>query len=145
MVFVSATRLKLRSIFYLPALLRANKASIGQLVITNGFIAGKELVDKGLVFWTLTMWDKDADMKSFRNSVPHRKAMQQLPVWCDEATYAHWMQEEAVLADWPAIYERMLSEGVVSKVRNPSVRHAGKLFPTIKWQKSGRVFKPALK
>lgn len=145
MVFISATRLRLKSIFYLPGFLRANNASIKQLVATEGFLSGKELVDKGLVFWTLTMWRKDADMKSFRNSVPHRNAMQQLPRWCDEATYAHWLQEDDLLPDWDNIHKRMVNDGSVSKVRNASERHSAKLFPAIRWQKSGRIFKPALK
>lgn len=145
MVFISATRLGLKSLFFLPGFMRANNASIKRLVVTEGFLSGKELVDKGLVFWTLTMWDKDADMKSFRNSVPHRNAMQQLPRWCDEATYVHWQQEEALLPDWDIIHSRMVNDGTVSKVRKASERHSAKLFPTIKWQKSGRVFKPALK
>ena len=122
--------------------MRANNASIKQLLVTEGFLSGKELVDKGLVFWTLTMWDKDAAMKVFRNSVPHRKAMQQLPIWCDEATYAHWLQDEAVLPDWNIIYEKIIAEGIVSKVRNPSGRHTDKSFPQIKWLKTGRNFNP---
>ncbi|MCW3122227.1 MAG: hypothetical protein JWQ38_1719 [Flavipsychrobacter sp.] len=141
MVFISATRLRLKSIWYLPGFMRANNASLKQLLITDGFLQGKELIDKGLVFWTLTMWDKDADMKTFRNSVPHRKAMQQLPAWCNEATYAHWLQEEATLPDWTTIHERMIKDGVVSKVRNPTERHAAKNFPPIKWLKTESNFK----
>lgn len=140
MVFISATRLKLKSIFYLPGFMAANNASVKQLRITEGFMGGKELVDKGLVFWTLTMWDKDADMKSFRNSAPHRKAMQQLPVWCNEATYIHWLQDEAVLPTWDTVYENMLADGTVSKVRNPSARHLSKEFPEPKWTKLERAF-----
>jgi hypothetical protein len=32
-------------------------------------------------------------MKMFRNGEAHRKAMQKLPFWCDEAAYTHWQQE----------------------------------------------------
>lgn len=145
MVFISATRLKLRSIFSLPSFFSANNASIKQLTITAGYLGGKELPDKSLVFWTLTMWDKDADMKSFRNSEPHRKAMQQLPVWCNEATYVHWMQDEATLPGWDAVYDRMIQDGVISKVRNPTDRHLSKSFPAIKWKKTERLLKPASK
>ena len=145
MYFVSITRLRLKSIFSLPAFLSANSASIKQLLITEGYVAGKELTDKGLIFWTLTLWNADADMKSFRNSPPHRKAMQKLPDWCNEATYAHWLQEEATLPDWTTVHERMLSEGVVSKVRFPTDRHLTKSFPPIKWGKLARPLNPKLK
>jgi hypothetical protein len=139
--FVSATRLKLRSIFHLPAFIVANNESVQQLLVTDGFISGKELPDKGLVFWTLTLWRSDADMKAFRNSTAHRKAMQKLPVWCNEATYIHWLQEEPTLPDWNTVYERMMTDGVVSKVKNPSVRHLSKSFGPIKWTKLERILK----
>jgi len=119
----------------------ANEASVKQLRITAGFRTGKELIDKGFTFWTITLWEKDADMKSFRNSEPHRKAMQRLPEWCNEATYLHWLQEEPVLPSWDIVYERMLKEGTVSKVRHPSEYHLTKSFPPIKWTKMERKFK----
>ncbi|HXP48950.1 MAG TPA: hypothetical protein VN922_03295 [Bacteroidia bacterium] len=142
MYFVSATRLKLGSIFYLPRFMAANNASAKQLIITPGFVAGAEIMDKGLTFWTLTLWHKDADMKSFRNSPAHRKAMQKLPDWCCEATYAHWMQDEATLPDWNTVHERMVKEGIASKLRNGTERHQTKAFPIIKWRKTERKFKP---
>ncbi len=142
MFFISITRLRLRSFIYLPAFLSSNNQSVKQLIITPGFVAGKELVDKNLVFWTVTVWNADADMKTFRNSPPHRKAMQKLPLWCDEATYAHWLAEDAQIPDWNAIYQKMITEGKVSKVRHPSKAHAGKSFPPVKWTKIGQMFKP---
>lgn len=119
----------------------ANEASVKQLMITEGFIGGKELMDKGLIFWTMSLWDKDADMKSFRNSAPHRKAMQNLPKWCNEATYTHWLQEEPILPPWDIVQNKILKEGVITKVRRPSERHQSKSFPPIKWTKTERVFK----
>lgn len=141
MYFISATRLKVSSIYYLPGFMRANEASVKQLLLTNGFVDGKELIDKGLTFWTLTLWDKDADMKNFRNSIPHRKAMQKLPDWCSEATYTHWLQEEPTLPDWNIVHERIVKEGTVTKVRHPSEKHVSKDFPPVKWKKIERKFK----
>ena len=143
MYFISATRLRLRSVFSLPAFLSTNNAALRQLVITPGFVAGKELVDKGLVFWTLSAWRTDADMKTFRNSAPHKKAMQRLPDWCREATYIHWLQEDATLPPWAAVCDRMITEGMATKVRNPTAHHASKTFPTVKWTKTERIIKPA--
>lgn len=90
MPFVSITRLKVKSIFKLISFLNANESSVKQLISTHRFIKGKELVDKHLTFWTLTMWEKDTDMHAFRNSAAHKKAMQKLPYWCSEASYFHW-------------------------------------------------------
>ena len=65
MPFVSITRLRVNSIFRLPAFMRANEASVKQLVSTPGFIAGKELIDEGLTFWTLTIWSDDTTQASY--------------------------------------------------------------------------------
>ena len=108
MIFVSATRLRIRSIFYLLKFMRANEGSIKQLLITRGFLGGKELVDKKLTFWTLTMWHDDVAMKSFRNSAAHKIAMQKLPYWCDEASYVHWMQEKAEIPLWGNVFKKMI-------------------------------------
>ena len=143
MYFISITRLRLKSIFVLPAFLSSNGGIAKQLKISDGFIAGKELVDAGLVFWTITIWSGDADMKKFRNSVPHRKAMQKLPDWCCEATYAHWLQETSEMPTWEAIHERMIRYGVVSKVRKPTERHATKAFPLPRWRRIENVMTPA--
>jgi heme-degrading monooxygenase HmoA len=142
MPFVSITRLKVKSVFYLIAFIRANEAAVKQLQSTSGFIAGKELVDKGLTFWTLTIWEDDSKMKEFRNSVAHRKAMQQLPLWCNEASYFHWTQQDSILPNWSTASARLLSEGKVSKVRQPSARQIAQSLPPIKWTKLERIFNP---
>ena len=132
MVFLSATRLKLKSAWYLLPFFLANEAVAKQLCITDGFIEGMELIDKNLTFWTLTMWRMDADMKTFRNSAAHKKAMQKLPFWCNEASYIHWAQEEQQLPDWQTVYTKISREGKLTKVRNPSVNQLNSIFPEIR-------------
>src|SRR5687768_4222159 len=141
MAFISITRLKVKSLFYLPKFMMANEASVRALVKIKGFLKGKELIDKNLTFWTLTMWDNDTSMKEFRNSAPHRKAMQNLPAWCNEASYFHWTQTDPDLPGWHVASERLISEGKLTKVRNPTPRHLANKFPQIKWTKLERVFK----
>jgi hypothetical protein len=145
MIFVSATRLKVKSIFTLPAFMKANEGAVKELVKIPGFLGGAELVDKGMVFRTLTMWKDDVAMKTFRNGDAHRKAMQKLPDWCDEAAYMHWMQEETVLPDWNTIHEKIVSEGKLTKVRKPSKRQESKNYPPVKWSKIQRPLKPQSK
>jgi hypothetical protein len=142
MVFISSTRLRLKSIFLLPSFMKANEASINQLKITSGFIGGIELIDRKLTFWTITMWDTDKNMLEFRNSPAHRKAMQKLPIWCNEASYLHWIQEEDKLPEWKIIFDKMIAEGKISKVRNPSPIHLNKNFPEMKWKRVWRKLKP---
>ena len=132
MVFVSATRLRVKSIKYLFPFFIANEASVKQLKKTKGFLGGKEVIDKNLTFWTVTMWNADSDMKEFRNSAPHRKAMQKLPDWCDEASYVHYDIEKPELPDMTTIYTKMITQGVSSKVRNPSPNQLERNYPPIK-------------
>ncbi len=48
MPFVSVTRLRVKSIFYLFSFIRANEASVKELKSSSGLLIGKELMDKKL-------------------------------------------------------------------------------------------------
>lgn len=133
MTFVSVTRLRVKSIFLLIPFLRANEAIVKQLKVSNGLLKGKELMDKKLTFWTITLWDNEESMKAFRSSSSHRMAMQHLPKWCNEASYHHWVQEGNQFQDWSTISEKLFSEGKLSKVRNPSDAQISNRFPKLKW------------
>lgn len=141
MPFVSVTRLRVKSILYLIPFMRANEASIKELKQSKGLLKGKELIDKKLTFWTITIWENDASMKLFRGSASHRKAMQQLPKWCNEASYHHWIQEDNEFPSWKTISEKLYAEGNLSKVKNPSKAQATNQFPSIKWTKTERNLK----
>lgn len=141
MPFVSVTRLRVKSIFYLIPFMRANEASVKELKASFGLLEGKELIDKNLTFWTMTIWEDEASMKTFRGSLAHRNAMQKLPNWCNEASYHHWIQEDNGCPTWNKASEKLFKEGKLSKVRNPSKAQAANEFPPIKWTKSERVLK----
>jgi hypothetical protein len=56
MVFVSITRLRLRSAWYLLPFFFHTMKSSNQLVRQSKFIKGKTMMDKGFTFWTMTVW-----------------------------------------------------------------------------------------
>ena len=141
MPFVSVTRLRVKSIIFLIPFMRANEVSVKELKISKGLIKGKELIDKHLTFWTVTLWEDEAAMKGFRGSPSHRNAMQHLPQWCNEASYHHWIQEEDEYPDWNTVAEKLYAEGKLSKVRNPSIAQETNQFPLIKWTKTERKLK----
>lgn len=141
MPFISVTRLRVKSLFYIIPFMRANEASVKELKIAEGLIKGMELIDKKLTFWTITMWQDEASMKGFRGSPSHRIAMQHLPNWCNEASYHHWIQEGLEFPDWQTVAEKLFTEGKLSKVRNPSKAQIENQFPTIKWTKTERRLK----
>ncbi len=141
MPFVSVTRLRVKSILYLIPFMRANEASAQELKLSRGLLKGKELIDKKLTFWTITLWEDEESMRGFRSSLSHRNAMQHLPKWCNEASYHHWVQEENEFPEWKTVSEKLFTEGKLSKVRNPSKAQVANQFPQIKWTKTERALK----
>ena len=107
MIFVSITRLRLRSFIYLPAFFWHTTKSGKQLVKDSTFNKGKTLLDKGLVFWTMTLWNNEADMRDYRNTDAHKKAMPKLQHWCNEASLVHWQQEKEEFPSWAEAHKRM--------------------------------------
>jgi hypothetical protein len=129
MPFVSITRLRLRSAWYLlPFIIHAQRSG-KQLVKNSKCLRGKTLMDKHLTFWTMTIWNDISEMRSYTNSDAHKKAMPKLQHWCDEAAIVHWEQAGEEFPEWHESYKRMLSEGRISKVKHPSPNHAGMQIP----------------
>ena len=141
MHFVSVTRLKLRSIWKFFPFRKANEASIKSLLQTDGLLEAHELMDKGFTFWTLTVWDSQDSMMRFRNSPAHREAMRNLPDWCEEASYHHWVSVGDEQVNWSIASAKLLNEGKLSKVRTPSPNQTTGVFPPMRWTKTNRVLK----
>lgn len=134
----SITRLRLRSIFSLPAFARETRAITEQAKQAPGFIEGAVLAEGRLVFWTRTVWESAEAMKAFRDSGAHRESMPKLIEWCDEASVAQW--EEEPTRDWAAIYERMAETGRLTRVRRPSKAHGEKRFaPMRRWSPEQKI------
>ncbi len=87
-------------------------------------------MDAHWVFWTLTVWENERDMKAYRGSKAHAKAMPRLAVWCDEGAYAHWIQEGEALASWPEAHAKLVRDGKLSRVSHPSPDHEKRVFPS---------------
>ena len=129
MSFVSITRLRIRSVRFLPFFAMHTFRSIRQVQRSPGFKGGSLLTDRRWTFWTMTVWDGPDSMRRFMTSGSHRGAMPHLLDWCDEASVVHWDQPEDALPTWDEAYRRMCDSGRASKVRFPSVRHATLSYP----------------
>lgn len=126
MVFISMTRLRVRSYSYMPQFIWYTFKSERQAKRAAGFLGGRLIRDKGNVFWTLTAWKDDAAMRAFRGSGAHMKAMPKLLDWCDEASIAHWEQPDAELPGWTEAHRRMVADGRMSRVKHPSAAQVAK-------------------
>ncbi len=141
MPFVSVTRLRLRSVRFVPAFFVHTMRTQRQLRDAAGFRAGALLPDARWTFWTLTLWDSAEAMRAYMTAGAHRKAMPKLAGWCDEASVVHWDQPDLALPDWPEAERRMRSEGRPSKLRHPSVAHASLAFAA-PGQRTGVAIRP---
>lgn len=126
----SITRLRLRSLFTLPAFARATRAIAEQCGASPGFIDGAVLAEGRLVFWTRSTWESANAMKAFRDSGVHLEIMPKLMAWCDEASVVQSQGEAET--DWDAIYTRMVEQGRSSRVKNPTAAHTAKQFSKLR-------------
>jgi hypothetical protein len=123
MPFVSVTRLHLVSWWYFPAFLFYAFAASKQARRSPGLLAGWTSKDANFGFWTSTVWESLEEMRAYRNSGTHLKAMPRLLRWCDEASFVHWEQSQASAPDSETAFDRLSRQGRVSKVSRPSARH----------------------
>lgn len=128
-MFVSVTRLRVRSFRFMPAFLWHTFRSQKQVVRAPGFLGGRLLVDRHRVYWTLTTWKSEQVMKKFRGSDAHARVMPRLAHWCDEATYVHWLAADETLPEWSEAAQRLIAEGHISRVMFPSESHGNRQFP----------------
>src|SRR5579863_2310393 len=124
MIFVSLTRLRIRSVRFLPFFALYAFRSVRQAGKAPGFQGGAVLNDRERAFWAMTARDTQASMRQFMNSGAHKQVMPHLLRWCDEASVAHWEQADSALPTWIEAAERMRADGRPSKVLHPSPRHA---------------------
>lgn len=124
MVFISVTRLRIRSWRFIFAFAVHTLRSRQQVRKAPGFLTGALLNDRDMTFWTMTVWDSQQNMRAFMTRGAHQRAMPHLLNWCDEASVVHWTQLEATLPSWTEANAHMRANGRASKVRYPSPQHA---------------------
>ena len=120
MVFISLTRLRVRSLRFLPRFVWQALQSVRQAERASGFLSGKVLREARNAFWTITAWEDETAMRAYRNAGAHRGVMPRILDWCDEASVSHWTQESPELPDWQEAHRRMIETGRSSKVNHPS-------------------------
>jgi hypothetical protein len=132
MPLASITRLRVRSVRYLPEFLWRAFASVRQARATPGCLAADVRREARLVFWTRTLWRDEAATRVFMGTGAHRVVMPKILDWCDEASLAHWPQDGEVPPDWPTAELKVRNEGRTSRVHNPSEAHKrGETVPPI--------------
>ena len=122
-MFVSITRLRVRSLRFMPAFIVQALGTNRQVRQAAGFVAGSLLPDRQRTFWTMTLWQDQAAMRHYITHGSHLQAMPKLMHWCDEASIVHWDQPDQILPSWDEADRQMRADGRPSKVRHPSANH----------------------
>ncbi len=139
MPFISVTRLRIRSVRFLPSFVMDFLRTRRQVRNAPGFQAGSLLADRAWTFWTMTAWDSQESMRRYMTTGPHKATMPHLLDWCDEASVVHGNQPEEALPSWIEADKRMRASGRASKVRNPSPQHATLSYRTPRTAKAGPI------
>jgi hypothetical protein len=142
-MFVSITRLHLRSLRYMPPFLLHTYLSARQVRRADGFVGGYLGGDRERGAWTVTVWRDEAAMRAYRASGAHLRAMPRLLTWCDEASVAHWTQEDVTLPPAAEAYARLRDTGRTSKVHQPSTRQTQGRTVGEEPPRQGTVLQPA--
>jgi len=85
-MFISVTRLRVRSFWFLPGFIYYALRSSRQAGGSSGNLGKGLLREANNTYWTCTAWQDEAAMRAFMMAVPHRSAMGKLAEWCDEAS-----------------------------------------------------------
>ena len=130
MYTVSITRLRVRSIFYMPLFMLHAMRTMTQAQKADGVQGVETRFEKNNVVWTKTIWADEAKMKEYRGSGAHQIAMRLLSEICNEASVARWQQADTQLPTREEAHQQMLINGKLSKVKHPSaLQTAGRTAP----------------
>ena len=129
---VSITRLRVRSIWYMPLFIVHAMRSMSQAQKAEGITGVETRFEMKNVVWTKTVWQDESRMKKYRSSGAHQIAMRLLSKICSEASIVRWSQETAGLPTWEQAHQRLLADGKLSHVKHPSpLQAAGRTAPEV--------------
>jgi hypothetical protein len=129
MPLISVTRLRIRSIWFLPAFFFYTLRANWQARAATGNGAARLLPDAHRTFWTCSQWTDLNAMRAYVSSGSHREAMKRLAHWCDEASVVHWEQADTEMPGWDVAHQRMQQDGRPSKVNHPNAAHLAYQIP----------------
>jgi hypothetical protein len=129
MPVIVVTRLRLKDPALLDDFFAAAVGSLEQAKASEGSLGTNVLADANNAWWTLTAWQGRRQMHKFVGGEPHRSTMARLDDWCDEATFVDWEQDGPALPDWQTSHRRLVADGQVASLTQPSAEHQTRAFP----------------
>jgi len=129
MPVVVITRLRLKDPALFDEFFTSAVAAVEQAQNSAGNLGADVLADANNTYWTRTAWQERRAMHAYVGADPHRGIMRRLDDWCDEATFVDWEQASADFPDWQASYARLIADGHVASLTEPSAAHQNRAFP----------------
>jgi heme-degrading monooxygenase HmoA len=129
MPVIVVTRLRLRDQTLFDQFFTSAVAVVEQAKNTPGNLGADVLAEANNTYWTRTAWRDQDVMQAFVGTEPHRSTMDHIDEWCDEATFVNWEEAGGDLPDWPQSYRRLLADGQLATLTNPSAAHHTRDFP----------------
>jgi heme-degrading monooxygenase HmoA len=129
MPVIVVTRLRLKDPALFDEFFASAIAVVEQAQNSDGNLGADVLADANNTYWTCTAWQEHAAMHAFVGAEPHLGTMSRLDEWCDEATFVDWELDSTDLPDWKASYTRLIADGQVASLSQPSVAHDSRDFP----------------
>ncbi len=129
MPVIVVTRLRLRDPAAFEEFFASAVAVVEQAKSTEGNLGADVLADANNVYWTRTAWQGRGSMEAFVPREPHLSTMSRIDDWCDEATFVDWEQDTDDLPDWQTSFSRLVTDGQVSSLTDPSEANATRAFP----------------
>ncbi len=132
-IVASATRLRLRSVRYLPSFLIQIKRVQMQIESAYGNLGYELKRTENLTFWTKSLWLNSEVLKAFHRSGTHQQGKPSLKVWCDEAVHGHWSYQKTGLPRWEDVERQLKLSGRFIPLDQPSDAHQLGQIPDQKW------------
>jgi hypothetical protein len=129
MPVIVVTRLRLKDPAFFDEFFASAVAVVEQATSAAGNLGADVLAEANNTYWTRTAWQERGSMDAFVGDQPHLHTMSRLGDWCDEATFVDWEQSGADLPDWQDGYRRLVDDGHVATITNPTAAHQTRDFP----------------
>ena len=129
MPVIVATRPRLKDPTLLNESFPAAVAAIEQAQKSDGNLGADALADANNAWWSVSAWTGRDPMRAFVGNQPHLTIKGRLAHYCDGATFVDWEQASPDLPDWQTSYRRLVADGQVSTLSQPSAANQAKDFP----------------
>ncbi len=123
MYVLSITRLRVRSIWFMPRFGWYAFNSERQARKAKGIISVKVFPDKNRTFWTCSIWQDEKCMLDYMRSGNHKKAMPFLQICADEARTGNVQVSSTEFPSYDELIEMLVKFGKPSKLKYPNERH----------------------